>query len=115
MSEILLSDTIRIVRHTSAIEPIGEPGPDGIAMSRYEHLKWLSDRDEIGERIHGEVVVEYQSIKLVWDHAMETGDFSNLSEDFLDAMAAIEVLIQREQVVEYYKRVFGEEPKPILT
>jgi len=108
-------DTIYITRHDSAIEPNGEQTSEGIAMPHFEYLKWLSDRYDLGEKVYDMIIVHYQTTKAVWDHTMKSGDFSFLSDDFFDSLAAIEVLIQRERVVEKYVSIFGEEPKPILS
>ena len=112
---LLETDFVNIVKHDSKIEPIGEQAPGGLLLPRYEYLKWISDRYDAGERVQDEVIVNYQGIKAVWDHAMQKGDFTYISDDFFDSLAAIEVLIQRERVVEKYVSVFGEEPKPILS
>lgn len=112
---ILETDAVYVIKHDSLIEPTGEHTPGGLIMPRFEYLNWISDRYDAGENVQDMIIVKFDTMQLIWDRAMETGDFSQLSDDFFDSLAAIEVLIQRERVVERYVKVFGEKPKSILS
>ena len=81
----------------------------------YEYMQELADRYDAGEKIKDQVIVYYDTLRLIWKHSYDTGDFSRLDDDFFDSLAAIEELVQRERIVERYLEVFGYAPEPILT
>ncbi|HMM62231.1 MAG TPA: hypothetical protein PKC86_01585 [Candidatus Saccharibacteria bacterium] len=112
--ETLQSEIIHVFKHDSSIEPVGEQSLDGVAMSKLEYLEWLSDRYDSGENVLDMIIVSYQTAKVLWESAMNSGDFSNLSEGFYDSLAAIEILIQRDRVVDRYVSMFKHSPQPIL-